>query len=612
MRFGVDDEAEFRACSDALLADYAGWLERQSVGADPDDGWVALDWKWSYAGGDLGTWTVADLDEFLLGWCPRKLSMTPDECPDFPASVGVFCTFLAARGLLSSRSDPPKLLHRHCERLSRAFVREMSDPANFGMAKGLFARAGALKSELTEEDLHLALERMQGMPLEEQNAPLRVGPVRHPDPEQRAESAAAAPVLAQLRRLWEYCAAPGRSLTQVGNLRLADARHLVELLETGDDVDVDHGGYRRHVRPAEDLPGLDLLVTVALDAGVVCHDGGRLVAVAQWADVGPVDALDRLVDAATQRGLAGDDAPEVPDVELVLDLIDDVGPGRLLAELLQWRAAGAAVPVAELEELLGEVPRRAFRSDEPVQEQSVRDRVRQQVQRLAALGVLTLRDDADGQLAELTPAGVPVAVRLAEELGITVLVALDPATASAADVVELVGRVPVEEWRADATAWVQHREKWVAAQQLVAALSDSAESPIVLAVLAELDGLVGEHARAPVEAMLEGPHDGLAVHWLMSAGVLTPEDVGQQRILASGVDTLAVILETGDPDDVVEAFSTGAPAEQLAALEQIWRVDRPGTAPILEVLGAHHPDRAVAKAARKCLLRHRSRVANHR
>nr|MDQ3989166.1 hypothetical protein [Actinomycetota bacterium] len=43
-----------------------------------------------------------------------------------------------------------------------------------------------------------------------------------------------APVLDHLHRLWEYCADPGRPVTQEGNLRLADARHLVELLPTSD------------------------------------------------------------------------------------------------------------------------------------------------------------------------------------------------------------------------------------------------------------------------------------------------------------------------------------------------------------------------------------------
>ncbi|MPZ67280.1 MAG: hypothetical protein GEU83_17845 [Pseudonocardiaceae bacterium] len=447
--------------------------------------------------------------------------------------------------------------------------------------------------------------------------------MRHPDSQQRAESAAAAPALEQLRRLWEHCAAPGRPMTEKGNLRLADGRHLVELLETGDIPDVEDGDYRRTLRSADELPLLSWLVAVALEAGVLRRYRGRLVAVARWAEVGPTDALDRLVDAAVELGLADHNAPDIPGLAPVLDLLDDGGPGRLLAELLEWRAAGKPTPVEELEELLCEGSHQVFPRAHPLQETMVHSWARRHVERLAALGVLTVRDvayetdeweftEAEGGLAELTPAGVAVAVRLAEELGITVLAQPDPATASAAGIVELVGRVPLEQWQADVAVWVQHRDGQLAAQQLVATLSDPAQPGfVVLTMLTELEQLVGEHARPAVETLLEGPHDGFAVGWLINVGALTPEDVGQERMVASGVDTLAVTLEVGGPEELVALFG-GEPADQIALLEQLWRVERPGTQPILEAVGAHHPDRAVAKTARKCLLRHRSRVANNR
>ncbi len=67
MSFGVEDEVAFQARCDELLEDFAGWLQRQQpLGADAGDARLALDWKWGYAGGDLATWTVEDLDEFLL------------------------------------------------------------------------------------------------------------------------------------------------------------------------------------------------------------------------------------------------------------------------------------------------------------------------------------------------------------------------------------------------------------------------------------------------------------------------------------------------------------------------------------------------------------------
>ena len=160
---------------------------------------------------------------------------------------------------------------------------------------------------------------------------------------------------------------------------------------------------------------------------------------------------------------------------------------------------------------------------------------------------------------------------------------------------------------------MQRRDGREAARELVAALGEPhRDAPVVLIGLGQLEELVGEHAGRAVQTLLDGPHDGLAVHWLMSAGALSAQDVGPERLLASGVDTLAVTLEIGGPEELVAVFGTGERAEQIELLERLWRVERPGTAELLDAIGTHHPDRGVAKAARKCLVRHRSRVANTR
>jgi hypothetical protein len=47
-----------------------------------------------------------------------------------------------------------------------------------------------------------------------------------------------------------------------------------------------------------------------------------------------------------------------------------------------------------------------------------------------------------------------------------------------------------------------------------------------------------------------------------------------------------------------------------AMLEFFWRHRAPETPAVLDALGQHLPDRALAKQARKAALRHRSRLAN--
>ena len=87
MRFSVEDERAFSARRDALGEQFTRWLNTQNVAGDPNDAALLMDWKFGYADGGLDTWTVADVGEFLLGWCPRKLSAAPEECAEIPVSV---------------------------------------------------------------------------------------------------------------------------------------------------------------------------------------------------------------------------------------------------------------------------------------------------------------------------------------------------------------------------------------------------------------------------------------------------------------------------------------------------------------------------------------------
>ncbi|MGH3905482.1 MAG: hypothetical protein ACRDTE_15030 [Pseudonocardiaceae bacterium] len=644
MSFTVDDEDAFHARRDELVADLAAWLAASNVTeVDSGDAAVALDWKWGYQDGELGRWTVGDLDEFLLEWCPRKLSLAPEHCAGFPNSIRAFLTFLADRGLLAPGSGTLSQLQRCCERNTSRFVTKMADPANYGLAKGHFARAGGLQPgvDLDDEDTVAALmERMQGLPPEalkdlgisgitalpttaDETLPiLTVGPVEPPDPAQRAESAAAAPALAQLNQLWQFCAAPGRPLTQKGNLRLADVRHLVDVLQTGDRPDVEIGDHRRTLRSIEDLPVLSRLVELAIDARVLRRHQGRLVAVARWRELSPVQAIDRLVHAAVEAGLSGPLPPYLSWLADVQDFVDE-GAGRLLAELLDWRAAGKPLPIDELCELMVQAVSEAFGGLDDADLGLVRRWVRDQLDRLVALGIVTVRDvqqvsgdwdimQAQGGVAELTPAGVPVAVRLAEELGIIVLTRPDPATATARDLVDLLAHLEPAAWFADTSAWVTHRGAEQAAQEIADALNDDATpAPVALAVLTQLDALLGASAVPAVETLLGGRHDGFAVQWLVGSGALDPATVEPDRLLRAGIDVLAVSFDVGGPHDLIDALATvNADRDaQLGVIDRIWRVDHPRVAELLEAIGEHHPDKHVAKPARKSLLRHRSWMA---
>src|SRR5215213_5833060 len=90
---GVNDDEAFEPVRDSLLNRFQRWLghERQmshdqaaEVAADAG---LALDWKWNYGDGDVASWRAGDISEFLLDWCPRKLSASPEEALSIPSAL---------------------------------------------------------------------------------------------------------------------------------------------------------------------------------------------------------------------------------------------------------------------------------------------------------------------------------------------------------------------------------------------------------------------------------------------------------------------------------------------------------------------------------------------
>jgi hypothetical protein len=108
----------------------------------------------------------------------------------------------------------------------------MSDPANFGMAKRLMSGVRGLDGIPADRDAVEAMaSRLNDLDPDEIDDLLISGdpdlvdvpPVRRPAAEEIAASAALTPVITQMGRLAEYCAAPGRTLIKKGNPRVADA-----------------------------------------------------------------------------------------------------------------------------------------------------------------------------------------------------------------------------------------------------------------------------------------------------------------------------------------------------------------------------------------------------
>src|SRR6266540_7570128 len=91
-----------------------------------------------------------------------------------------------------------------------------------------------------------------------------------------AAAAASARVLQQVTALAGWVGG-GRKLTQTGQLTMADGRHLVGLLDTGDEIDPVIGERVFRTRSSADLPVLAIVVAWAKAAGLVrvVHGPGK-------------------------------------------------------------------------------------------------------------------------------------------------------------------------------------------------------------------------------------------------------------------------------------------------------------------------------------------------
>lgn len=605
-----DDEDLLLARREELIERFAVWARSHAPQADPADADVALDWKISYGDGLLTTWSVPDLAEFALEWCPRKLSMPASLVPGFLDSMGEFFLFLAGQGLLEGAG--PEQLRSWCTRHAHDVERAMADPRNFGMAKSQFSGVGGLENPPEDQaGVESMMQRLQAMSPDEIDAVLGAGaeygghddlglpPVPRPTVEEVAASAAAAPIVGQMATLAAFCQAPGRTLTATGNPKVADAKVLsLEL-----DAPRIAGPRDTAPRSIQDFPELEWLLRVALRARVVRRQRGKLVAVAAWSKLDPPTMVARLADAALCEGLdgwygVGGDLEESLDEEAF----------SVAVALLGTRSAGPididGLGGAIAEALVG--PHGAgWRHVHQTQSVHII------LDRLERCGVAVQHGvdrsellSAVGGSAEVTDVGVDVLVRWVEMTGAVVPDLPDPSSGTAAEMLALVGRVDVEQFHQLLAVWADARGEHVV-DEMGEALADPGRPPsLMYSTLEELQPALGDdRSRAVVRRLLGGRWDGLAVMWLSGRGDALAE-AEPLRALHGIVDLFAAALDDGGPEQLTAQLPAGG---SEGPLEDMWRLEHPRVREVLEVVGRHHPDKAVAKTARRSLAKLRSR-----
>lgn len=154
-------------------------------------------------------------------------------------------------------------------------------------------------------------------------------------------AAGKAELTGQIRSLLAWVG-PGRKLTATGRIGLADARHLVELLGTGDTIDPEIGGRVFKTRSSEDLAHLNRIVEWAKTARLVRVSSTKLMPVKKNAALAerPFDLVLALLEAYPRLGkslfprntwrqsLVGDEFTDISQ-ELTAALLRSHGPGPL-------------------------------------------------------------------------------------------------------------------------------------------------------------------------------------------------------------------------------------------------------------------------------------------
>jgi hypothetical protein len=178
----------------------------------------------------------------------------------------------------------------------------------------------------------------------------------------------------------------------------------------------------------------------------------------------------------------------------------------------------------------------------------------------------------------------------------------------AADVVALADSVPEAEFEAEAGAWVKARGADQAARELLAFAAFSGPQPRLVAV--NLTRRIGAAAHQAWRDAMQRPElRGYARIALTVLAADLPESTlplvlepepDDLTWVATDLLALACGDDDPDPDDIAAQFAEAVPPGQESwIIDQMSRSSHPDVAHVLTVLGRYHPDRRVAKQARR-------------
>ncbi|MFF0792124.1 hypothetical protein [Streptomyces spiralis] len=161
---------------------------------------------------------------------------------------------------------------------------------------------------------------------------------------------------------------------------------------------------------------------------------------------------------------------------------------------------------------------------------------------------------------------------------------------------------------AETEQWLAHRESLGAARELLAAARGAdAGAPLRRLRCQQALSLVGTVAEPALREVLDDPElGGLARVWLTERGLPDVPPPSQEMVFWLTIDTVAAQLAAEGDSDELHALVQGLAEQHSGFFAAAWRVDHPQTADVLEAMGRLHPDKKIAKEARKAAFKARS------